>query len=212
VSITNGFDPNDLKRVRDERRREDRPFKLVYTGSVTSYYDLEPFWIAVRQLADRGVISPQTFQIEFVGNLSPSDVERHGLSSFVQLKPFVPHDGVFDVFASADALLMIEAPLYYRYTYAAKLFDYMLTGKPIVALVESVGNSALLLERLGVGHCAEPDDVADIERALLEALKQKGAPPKVVDPDAAPFREFNRKYLVERLATVLDDAVSEAMR
>jgi glycosyltransferase involved in cell wall biosynthesis len=213
ISITNGFDPADLEHVRDERPSGERPFRLMYTGTVHVHYNLEPFWRALRTLADAGDITPATFRVEFVGNLAVSEAARHGLQAFVEISSFVPHDQVFDALARADALLVVETPGYYaRYGYAAKVFDYVLTGKPVVGLVDTGGNTHRLLTGAAVGHCVAPDDEAGLVRMLREVLRLKDAAPRSVKADAAPLREFNRRHLVAKLAEVLDDVVASEPR
>lgn len=208
VSITNGFDPADVMRVRDTRTA-GQPFRLVYSGSVHVHYDLAPLWQAIRELAVAGTIHPETFRIEFVGNLSMNDVKAGGVEPFVETSPFVPHDHVFETLGRADALLVVETPGYYaRYGYAAKVFDYVLTGKPVVALVEAGGNTARLLEAARVGHLAEPGDVEGIKRAIASVLPYGGKPARDIDHDAMPLRDFNRVHLVEKLARLLDDVVT----
>jgi glycosyltransferase involved in cell wall biosynthesis len=205
IAITNGFDPDDAVRAHDDRHA-DRPFRLMYSGSVHAHYNLDPFWRAVKSLADAGRITPETFRIEFVGNLAVSDLASFGVDAFVETKPFVAHDAVFDELARADALLVVETAGYYaQYGYAAKVFDYLLTGKPVVALVEGGGNTSRLLRDAGVGYCAEPGDEAGVRAALERVLDQKGVPPRRVDCDAAPLKVFNRRHLVERLASTLED-------
>jgi glycosyltransferase involved in cell wall biosynthesis len=207
IAITNGYDPDDVERVHDNRGT-NAPFRLMYCGSIHSDYDLDPFWRAIKTLAARGVISPQTFRIEFVGNLAVSDLRALGVDVFVDTKPFVAHAKVFDELARADALLVVETPGYYaQYGYAAKVFDYILTGKPVVGLVETGSNTARLLGDAGVGYCAELSDEAGITAALERVLALKGAAPRRVDCDAAPFAAFNRRNLVARLATTLNDVV-----
>ena len=211
VSITNGFDPDDAKRARDART--SGPFRLMYSGSVHAHYDLDPFWRAIKKLAARGAIAPETFRIEFVGNLAVSDLRALGVGAFVDTQPYVAHSKVFDELARADALLVVETPGYYaQYGYAAKVFDYILTGKPVVALVEAGGNTARLLGDAGVGYCAEPGDEAGVLAAIERVLALKGAPPRRVDCDAAPFAAFNRRHLVARLAATLDDVARSEPR
>ena len=213
VSITNGFDPNDLARVHDARPGGAGPFRLMYTGTVHIHYNLDPFWRAIRGLADSGAITPETFRIEFVGNLSLVDARRAGVADFIDVSPFVPHEQVFDAFARADALLVVETPGYYaRYGYAAKVFDYVLTGKPVLGLVEAGGNTARLLRDAGVGYCVEPDDTSGAQQRLRELLALKGRAPRRIDPDASPLREFNRRHLVAKLAEVLDDVATHEPR
>ncbi|HEY0255212.1 MAG TPA: hypothetical protein VGC41_26975, partial [Kofleriaceae bacterium] len=143
-------------------------------------------------------------------NLAMNDVRAAGVEPFVETSSYVPHDQVFETLGRADALLVVETPGYYaRYGYAAKVFDYVLTGKPVVALVEANGNTARLLDATGVGYLAEPKDVAQIKRAITDVLPLGGQKPRAIDHDALPLRDFNRVHLVEKLAALLDEVVSE---
>ena len=212
VAITNGFDPEDIERVRDSRDG-DRPFRLMYVGSVHAHYNLDGFWRVIKALADEGRITPKSFRIEFIGNVSLNDVKHHGVEGFVEAKPFVPHEQVFDNLARADALLVVETPGYYaRYGYAAKVFDYVLTGKPVLALVEGGGNTARLLDQAGVGYLANPTNEAEMRRSVEAVLALKGVTPATADAERPPLRDFNRRYLVEKLARVFDDVVTTEPR
>jgi glycosyltransferase involved in cell wall biosynthesis len=213
VAIANGFDPADLARVRDAREGQgpDRPFRLCYAGSVYGQYDLGPFLDVLGELARQGAVSSENLRVEFVGNFPPEEVARRGLAGLVECRPHVPHAAVFDAFARADALLVIEAPGYWaEFSYAAKVFDYLLPGKPVLALVEAGGNSARLLEAAGLGRIAHPADRAAIRGALLDVLRLKGAPPKKMDIAAPPLADFDRRRLSQRLAGVLDEAAAHA--
>ncbi len=213
VSITNGFDPDDIQRVVDRRPEGARPFLLMYAGSVHAHYNLDPFWRVLRTLVDAGTITPSTFRVEFIGNLALDDVRRHGLDAFVGTRPFVPHERVFDELARADALLVVETPGYYaEFGYAAKVFDYVLTGKPVVGLVDTGGNTYRLLREASVGYCADAHDEDALRRRIEEVLAHKAAPPRPIDCDAEPFRDFNRQHLTARLASVLDEVVATEPR
>jgi hypothetical protein len=212
VTITNGFDPDDATRVHDARTR-DAPFRLMYTGSVNMHYDFTSLWRALQAMADRGVIRPETFRVEFVGNLALSDVRAFGIEAFFDTKPFVAHSAVFDELARADALLVLETPGYYaRYSYAAKVFDYLLTGKPVLALVEQGGNTARLLTAAGVGYFGHPDKQHEIESAIERLLPLRGKPPKHATSTDAPLVDFDRRNLTRTLAATLDEVVATEPR
>lgn len=212
VSITNGFDPDDTERVVDRRSAQSGPFRLMYTGSVHLHYDLDPFWRVLKVLAAEGVIEPSSFRVEFVGNLALDEVRKHGLEAFVEVKPFVARELLFDELARADALFVVEARGYNDMGYAAKVFDYLLTGKPVLGIVTTGGNTFRLLHDAGVGHCAEASDEASLRRQLESVLRLKGAPPREVDSDAEPLRPFNRRHLVAKLGRILDDVIATEPR
>jgi glycosyltransferase involved in cell wall biosynthesis len=213
AAVPNGFDPADLAKVRDERGpAAGRPFRLTYAGSVYERYDLGPFLDVLGELVREGRATPETLRVEFVGNFPPEEAARRGLSAIVECRPYVPHAGVFGVLARADALLMIEAPGYWaEFSYAAKVFDYLLPGKPVLALVEPGGNSARLLEAAGLGRIAHPADRGAIRKALLECLALKGAAPKAMDITRPPLADFDRRRLAARLAGVLEEAAGKTV-
>jgi hypothetical protein len=88
----------------------------------------------------------------------------------------------------------------------------VLTGKPVVGLVDPGGNTDTLLRAAGVGHCVAPDDAKGLEQALRDVFALKGAAPRRVDPSAAPLADFNRDLLVAKLAQVLDEVVATEPR
>jgi len=209
ISITNGFDPADIERVYDARTAGQRPFRLMYAGSVHAHYDFTPLWQALRALKDCGTISSSTFRVEFIGNLGMEDPEHHGVADLVETRPFVARSMVFDELARADAFLVVETPGYYaEYGYAAKVFDYLLTGKPVVALVDLNGNTSRLLTHAGVGLVVEHRDARGVRHAVELALARRGESPRDVNVDAEPFRSFNRRHLVATLGGLLDDVVT----
>lgn len=209
VVVSNGFDPADLPYVRSAPRGSDARFCLCYAGSVYGQHDFGPFFEALRDLAADGILSEANFRAVFVGNLADQEPARWGVADLVEIRRPVAHRKVFDALAAADALLMMEAPGYWaKYSYAVKLFDYLLTGKPILALIESGGNSARLLEAVGVGWIASPTDRGEIRAAIASLIERRHLPPIEVDLTAPPLCDFDRRYLTRRLAGFLDAAAT----
>jgi len=211
--IPNGFDPALLPRAVDRRdlRDENRPLRICFTGSVYGPTDFTALFQAVRALADEGAVSPTDLQIEFVGNMTMQESVREGVAEFVSVRPYVPHAEVFDVFAAADVLMLIEPPGYcVKYSYASKLFDYLLTGKPVLALIEEGENTARVLREAGVGYIAHPDDRAAIRQRLIELLQSKSQAPRPVDIRKPPYNRFDRRNLTGKLARALNEVAGTA--
>jgi hypothetical protein len=134
---------------------------------------------------------------------------RLGVETFVEVWPNVPHAQVFDVLARSDVLMMIEPPGYcVKYSYASKMFDYLLAGKPILALIEEGENSAPVIREGDLGWIAHPDDRPAIRHALEEILSGERLQHQPVDLSRDPWRRFDRRRLTERLAGVLEEAIA----
>lgn len=206
--VTNGFDPEDAARVYDDRplTTPARPFRLTFTGSVYGNIHFTTLLNVVAELAREGKISPQSFRMEFVGNMTIDEPRSLGVADFVDLQPPVPHKQVFDYFARCDALLLNEMIGYHaQYSYGSKLFDYLLAGKPILGLTEESDMTARVVREVG-GQVVHPQDHQGIRAALLEYLKLGRTEFTPVDIEREPWRSFNRRYLTEKLSGVLDRA------
>jgi glycosyltransferase involved in cell wall biosynthesis len=207
TTVTNGIDEDLLRLVRDERTA-DGPLRLYYTGSIYAGYDVNPFFQALGELKRAGEINAETFRVHFVGNLSADAPRAHGVEDLVVSEPFVPREQVFAKLAAADALLAVEGGGYWaKFGYPVKLFDYLMTGKPILGLLEPGGNSARLVEQLGSHFLAQPHAVPEISAALRQLIRTRGAALRPVDLSAPPLSHFRRSALVGRLAQTLDAAM-----
>lgn len=207
VCITNGFDPAHIELVRDRRAPGDpaRPRRICFTGSIYGATDLTAFFEAVAQLKREGRVSPEQLRIQFVGNMTIDQPQQQGVAEFVDIHGPVAHHCVFDFYAAADVLMLIEMRGYHaRFSYVSKLFDYMLAGKPILALAEPSEMTAAVTRELG-GVVASSDDVAAIRQALLNLLSEP-APFRRPQLDQQPWCRFSRRRLTQRLAQVLDEA------
>lgn len=209
VTITNGFDDDDVTRVHDARTSGPRPLELLYAGSVYGAYDFGPFFVALREALDGGALDPTRVRVRFVGNMPQDEPARRGVSAVCTVESFVSRSAVFDKMASADAMIVIEGGGYWsRFGYPVKVFDYLLTGKPVLGLVEPGGNTARLLDAMGERHTSRPDDVAGIRRALENLVARGPQPPRAVDTIGGPLAPFRRTNAIKRLASVLDEAVA----
>lgn len=222
VAIPNGFDPDQLPPSRIEHYAKGasggsdraggsiraRPLRIVYAGAVHRFQFVETFLGALRACLDTGDFQRQDIDVSFVGNLSPQIPARFGLDEIVRCEPFVPHEDVAALLAAADVLLLIEQAGYWgEFSYSAKTFDYAVTGKPVLAMVEADGNSAGLLRELGTGIIVPPDDADAIRTALADLVTRPGLAPKAIDSTVPPLNRFNRRRLTAELAKVLGSAV-----
>ena len=85
-------------------------------------------------------------------------------------------------------------------THAGKLFDYLATGIPILALGSEQSEIAQVLRETRSGFCVDPADPAALQETILAAYRRAigGECPAEPDRDAIRFYEWPR--LVERMA------------
>jgi glycosyltransferase involved in cell wall biosynthesis len=200
VPILNGADFDDFAGL--EYRRADR-FRITHTGSFFGKRDPRPFLTAFAQADLQDAVA------RFVGDFRLADrewAEELGLGDRLELHEYVPRLESLRLQRDSDALLLLipEAGGRGRGVLSGKVFEYLAAERPILAAVPPDGAAAELIEEVGAGVVAPPDDVA----ALREALEQLHRSWRAGALDGTPLAEEDRERLgrgarVEELAEVL---------
>ena len=122
--IPNGYDRADLstaERVtgdadRKADRTSERPFRLVYTGSLYGQHELEIFLHGLEILVERRPEMHDRLQVEFVGwlnahnrDVATSYARSDRFGSMLRFSGFVPHTEAMRKVATSDALLQLIA-------------------------------------------------------------------------------------------------------
>jgi glycosyltransferase involved in cell wall biosynthesis len=209
VTVLNGFDESALALVHDSRSAAHRPFTLCYSGSVYAAYDVSPVARAIRRLADSGTITPTTFRFLTLGNFPRDALAAAGVAEFHDREGFVPREQMFERFGEVDAFLVIENGGYHATMgYPVKVFDYLLTGKPVLGVVAPDGNCARLLTEMGMTQLPENRDDA-IAQSIAALLPTHGKRPAAVRIDVPPLSRFRRDHNAAVLAELLDRVVGQ---
>jgi len=166
--IENGADFDEfaaLTPVRDDR------FTIVHAGSFFGARSPRPFLEALRRVLERRPELQGRVRARFLGDLRPEDrawAEELGIDGAWEEDGFVPHRDSLAAQRSADALLLLIPHADGRgdTVLSGKVFEYIASGRPILAAVPSDGVAANLLRGVGAGAVADSDDVAGIADAL----------------------------------------------
>jgi glycosyltransferase involved in cell wall biosynthesis len=188
-TIENGCDPGDYAVEPADPAR--RPILFTYAGAVYGYQSPEPF---LRALAASGLKDVEVRIVgdrfnQFTAGAWPFPVSVEGHRSHREL-------GV--IFSKSSAFFLCLEPAAARQL-PAKLYEYLLAGRPTFAIVPRGGAAAQWLARTGAGmsiDSATPAAWAPALRMFVESLD--GYRP----PSAEPFY---RRALTERLARILDE-------
>ncbi len=208
--IHNGFDPEDLGPA--DVPPLDR-FTLVYVGSLYGSRSPEVLWRALAALRERGEI--ERLRLRLVGRIGDDVLARldsHGLGAITEHVPYVPHDEAVREMQRATVLLLsVESYRHERGNLTGKVYEYLATGRPVLALGPVEGDAADLLRGTDAGRMLDRDDadgVAEHIRTLYEAWDRgalpTGAPPEAIAP-------YSRRAEAGALAALVAE-VSEAGR
>ena len=208
--VPNGWDPDliepdeaggDAAGILDPDR-----VSLVYTGRFGSYgRDPAPL---VRALGELGRTDGETashLELVVAGPLTAAEAElmRTDVSPARIVVPgSLTREGAIALQRAADALLLLASP---RRTQLLnfKLFEYLATGRPILALAAGT-EAGRVVQEMG-GDAVPADDVAAIVEALHRVVAGELRPPNATAREA-----YSYPAVAERMAEVAEGAVASA--
>ena len=115
--------------------------------------------------------------------------------------PEVKHDEAIRMSLEADTLVLVH-PKGRKGVYTGKLFDYLATNKPILAICDPNDVIAALLEETQAGFAVDESDVEEIKKMILRCYhiwRNKEVLPRNWDK----IRQYTRKRQVEILLEYL---------
>jgi glycosyltransferase involved in cell wall biosynthesis len=184
--IPNGFEPELL-----EKRRETGGTTIIHSGTLTKDRPLAPLLRALKpplRLVLHGYVAPEIW------------AEIAESSADVEIVPPSGWEDAVDRIAAADVALITQSRGAGDQTaVAAKVYEYLALGKPVLCISDG-GATEGLLQRLGADQLtARLDDPASIEHAL-DRIRTGDLPERVA---FAALKPYERPQLAARLADVL---------
>lgn len=196
--LPNGYDPDLYSRIRP-RKYEAGKMIVTYFGTLYDNPAYSPTFDFLDALEDLPEFIRNSIEMWFIGRVAKECeplLEGRGIS--IRRFGFMPQSQALDYLAQSDYVLMVAGN---PTTHAGKLFDYLASGKPILALCHSHSEIAKVIRETRSGVTIELGDRAAIVGAVCEAFERANAgPPPPSDREAVRFYEWPR--LVERMAAM----------
>jgi len=207
-TIPNGYDPEDFQGLEPHNFEE---FTITHLGSLYGRRQPIEFLKGLRLFLQRHPEAKQRLGVLFVGNIEEKILERmreFDLSEVVECRPHQPRRQALSLALSSHLLLLIlgHDPKAAGII-PAKLFEYLFTGKPILALV-SEGETAEVIRSHNAGRVITSPDAEKIALSIQhyfdDYLRGNQIQRRV---KSAGIGKYNRQQLTSELAEIFDRLV-----
>lgn len=204
--LTNGFDSADLPQGFMSRPASSEFFEVVYSGVIDAIRDPLPFLKAFKKSFEEGMVK---VRLTFVGRVSAAVVqfiqEDNWLKNHVFLPGYVSHKEVFDYYEKAHLLLLILTHTKNAQgNIPGKLFEYLATGREIVALGDPNGDTAQIIKEAGAGNVFKHEDIEGVRNFLVQQKGKAGQSKMAIHNE-----KYERKTLTGQLADILVEVSKE---
>ncbi|RJP71276.1 MAG: glycosyltransferase [Ignavibacteriales bacterium] len=162
---------------------------LLHAGNIFDYQNPINFWSTIKKEIDKG----RKLRIKFIGTVSPgikNSIEQNGLTSYTEYSGFLPYKNVLVEMLSADYLLVCATE---KRHVPGKLFEYLRTGKPIIAFGDDNEEVKNIIGEANAGYLYSYKNNAD---DFFEKAKQLISNTNVI-------KKYDRLTVAEKMSNIL---------
>ncbi len=199
--ITNGFDP-------PEENLEvplDAKFSLVHVGMMNSDRNHEILWEVLSELVVEHEGFLNDLEIKFVGKVANTvitSVKKYKLQGHANFIGYVEHHRVLEHQRAAQVLLLSanNVPSAKGIT-TGKVFEYLQSQRPVLAIAPTDGDLAEILRTTNSGVTVDFDDKKRLKTAILDfyASFKSGS----LQIESSNIEQYHRKNLTQELVRIL---------
>ncbi len=207
-TISNGFDSEDFS-IKPYRINMPSKFVIVYIGSLYGGQKADNFLKGLSQLIDENESMREKIAVYFVGKINKLDLSKYNLVGVVQVIGFVTHKKAISYLLGSDVALLIISSKRGRQALTGKIFEYLGSRKPILALVPPNGEASELIRRTKSGVVVDPDNPRLIKNEILKLYKSWGEKKLKLNSNWNIISSYDRKKLTENLSGVFNRLVEK---
>lgn len=168
--ITNGYDDETSGPV-----EIDTKFTLSHIGSLLSKRNPEILWKSISELAAEYDDFKKDFQLNLVGFVSEAvihSVEKYNLTDYVDEVGYISHLESIKYQKKSQLLLLIEIDSEdTRSIVPGKLFEYMISNRPIIAIGPKGSDIEHIISKTNTGVFFNYQDLKLLKKTILEYYK-----------------------------------------
>jgi glycosyltransferase involved in cell wall biosynthesis len=186
-----GYDEEDFSDISSEIQSTEET--IVHAGNIFDFQNTPGFWKQVKTEIDKG----RKLKIKFIGTVSPGikqTIENTGLNLHTEYLGFLPYNEMLKELSKASYLLVCATES--RHV-PGKLFEYLRTGKPIIAFGNDNVEVKKILEETNAGIMFNYDQNRQDYFKELNQLKTNQSEVIV----------FERKNIAKELSNILDESI-----
>ncbi len=209
--LPNGFDQEDFEKAVFPKRKNPQCI-FLYCGTLNPIHSPEAFLKGVGLALQIAPALRSQIRILFVGKVTGIDLDamiaQYSLGCCIERMGYVPHQESVQKLMEADVLLLFLPAWADSGIVTGKLYEYLASGKPILAIVPP-GEAARMVAQWKRGEVVHPENAEQIAQAIIRWVNDwKKDALRIGMPRWEGLEIFNRKSQAQKLALLLDSLSS----
>lgn len=205
--ITNGYDNGDIC---PPVKSPSTHFIISHIGMINSFRNQNIFWEALDELCSESEDFNQKLIIQIVGTYDKRiyrELARYRtLASKLTFSGYIDHCEVKHKYANSGCLLVLQNRTKNAKGHIpGKVFEYLASGKPILALADPNSDLGRIISDCQAGKTCNFDDKESIKNSVMSIFNQK-----IPSPDMQKIEAYSRKNLTKDLTEVIDKTIAHS--
>jgi glycosyltransferase involved in cell wall biosynthesis len=198
--ITNGYDSHHI-----EHPEKDDKFTLAHIGSLLSERNPRQLWSALKSLIDENESFRSAFEFKLIGVVSEDvlkTLDEFNLESYINNMGYMSHENAIKEQMSSRVLLMVEIDSEdTKVIIPGKLFEYMASGTPIIAVGPKDSDVETILKSTNTGQYFYYYNKEEIKSQILSYFEAYKSDSLTVN--AIGLEQYSRKSLTKVLSEII---------
>lgn len=203
-TVTNGFDRENYLDCKSQASND--VFTICYTGNF--YYrinSLNNFILAINDLIKNGEVISQKIKIDFFGNFPQNSaklIKRYNIEDVINYGCSISQEQSLIEQSKSHLLLFFDNDQSYGIGVPAKLYEYLGSEKPIMALTYDGTLCYKIMKNTNAGFVVLDNNIEDIKRIVLRAYQDFYKNGRL---DYSPYKDKVNKYNYDNLTIKIDE-------
>ena len=182
-----GYNEDDFQNL--EKQHQQNEEVILHAGNIFDYQDIPAFWGRIKKEIEGG----RKLKLKFIGTVSPGikkSIDYAGLTNHTEYVGFLPYKQMLEELMNAYYLLVCATEP--RHV-PGKLFEYLRTGKPIIAYGNDNEEVKKILEEANAGMMFRYDEDGG---KIFECSNQ-------LKTDLLKVKIYDREKITEELSRIM---------
>ncbi|RBA28184.1 glycosyltransferase family 4 protein [Flavobacterium tibetense] len=199
--ITNGYDVEQIS-----KKPLDEKFTLAHIGSFLSERNPRILWKALAELVKENKAFSEKLELKLIGAVSDSVLEsihEFNLERFVNHLGYVSHEVALQEQRCSQVLLLIEIDSEQtNCIIPGKLFEYLVSERPILAIGPEKADFASIIKETNTGTFFTYEDKDALKTQILQYFEAFQS--QSLQVHAIGLQKYSRRVLTQELVAILN--------
>ncbi|NNL81646.1 MAG: glycosyltransferase family 4 protein [Flavobacteriaceae bacterium] len=198
--ITNGYDDVSIDPVKLDKR-----FSVSHIGTLLTERNPDLLWEILSELTIEDNTFKSLLQINLIGSVGVEVLqvlEQYDLSRFLNLKGYVDHDSAVRYQRQSQVLLLLEIDSEEtKCIIPGKLFEYMASGRPILALGPEGSDVQEIISKTNTGkyfNYSQKELIKETIMSYFHSFRKNE-----LESHGIGIKPYHRKDLTKKLADII---------